>query len=345
MFSGLLAGCGVGDVTTTGPSTRVASFAVTVGPFTATATGLDTDGPSVGDTPGSTALADTPQSTDTAPSTNTTEVTASTGAGPTSSAEPATAAPSRTPESTPTSAISTRSSTTPTTTTPPPAAPPVTGRADGRVVVLDAGHNGANAANPAIINAPVDAGFGQTKACNTTGTQTNAGYPEHAFNWELANRVREYLQAAGVTVVMTRDSDDGVGPCVNKRAAIGNDRNADAVVSIHGDGSSAGNRGFYAMTSQRAPNGAATAARSVGLATAIRDALVDGGVAASNYVGSNGLWKRDDLAGLNLSVVPTTMIEMGNMRDSTDAELMKSVRGQDQMAAGIARGVLAYLAG
>ena len=41
---------------------------------------------------------------------------------------------------------------------------------------------------------------------------------------------------------MTRDSDDGVGPCVNKRAAFGNDANAAAVVSIHGDGDDAGRR-------------------------------------------------------------------------------------------------------
>ena len=34
---------------------------------------------------------------------------------------------------------------------------------------------------------------------------------------------RPMLEAKGITVIMTRDSDDGVGPCVNKRAAIGND--------------------------------------------------------------------------------------------------------------------------
>ena len=80
------------------------------------------------------------------------------------------------------------------------------------------------------------AGFGQTKPCNTTGTETNDGYPEHQFTWNVANDLRPILEARGITVVMTRGSDDGVGPCVNKRAAIGNDANADVVVSIHGDG-------------------------------------------------------------------------------------------------------------
>ncbi len=210
-------------------------------------------------------------------------------------------------------------------------------------MVIDPGHNGANGANPSIINATVDAGFGQTKACNTTGTSTDDGYSEHAFTWAVANRVRSLLQASGVTVVMTRDSDDGVGPCVNKRAAVGNSAGAAAVVSIHGDGAAAGDQGFYAMTSVRLPNGAAVGAQSTELATAVRDALVGAGATPSNYVGSQGLWKRDDLAGLNLSTVPTTMLELGNMRDAQDAAFMKSDAGQDVLAAGIAQGILAWL--
>src|SRR5262249_53872830 len=86
------------------------------------------------------------------------------------------------------------------------------------VVVLDPGHNGGNASHPEIINRQVPAGFGQTKACNTTGTATDAGYSEHAFNWAVASLVRQLLTQHGVTVVMTRNNDTGVGPCVNVRA-------------------------------------------------------------------------------------------------------------------------------
>ena len=213
----------------------------------------------------------------------------------------------------------------------------------GRVVVIDPGHNGANAANPDTINALVDAGFGQTKPCNTTGTSTNAGYTEHQFNWGVATRLQSILQNRGFDVRMTRTSDDGVGPCVNKRAAFGNDANAAVVVSIHGDGDDAGAQGFYVMTSERPPAGAAMAARSDALASTIRDALVNAGLSPSNHLGSGGLWKRGDLAGLNLSTRPTVMIEMGNMRNSSDAALMSSSPGQQQMAQGLAEGVNAYL--
>lgn len=280
---------------------------------------------------------------------------ASESPAPSPTAEPSTAAPEPAAES-PTSVVDVPED----DYTPPPVEQPVPQEpaqtqdpatqapapapsGGGRIVVIDPGHNGANGANPDVINAPVDAGFGQTKPCNTTGTSTNDGYTEHQFNWGVATKVQAILSARGYDVRMTRSSDDGVGPCVNKRAAFGNDAGAAAVVSIHGDGDDAGARGFYVMTAERAPAGAAIAAQSETLASTMRDALVDAGLSPSNHLGSGGLWQRGDLAGLNLSTRPTVMIEMGNMRNSSDAGLMSSSAGQQQMAQGIADGVVAYL--
>ena len=223
---------------------------------------------------------------------------------------------------------------------PAPAPGPIGG---GRVVVIDPGHNGANAANPDIINQQVDAGFGQTKPCNTSGTSTNDGYTEASFNWKVANYLRPLLEEQGITVVMTRDSNDGVGPCVNERAQIGNQAGADVVVSIHGDGDEPSAQGFYVMTAERDPAGAEMAARSDDLAVNVRDGLRSAGLSSSNHLGSEGLWPRGDLAGLNLSLRPTVMIEAGNMRNSADAALMTSSAGQQQVAQGLANGVLSYL--
>ncbi len=226
---------------------------------------------------------------------------------------------------------------------PEPEPQPAPQNVDGTVVVIDPGHNGANAANPGIINAPVDAGFGATKPCNTTGTSTNDGYSEHAFTWQVAKHVKALLEAEGITVILTRPDDDGVGPCVNERAAIGNRADADAVVSIHGDGDDASAAGFYVMTAERAPAGREMAARSDDLAITMRDGLTNAGLSPSNHLGSGGLWKRGDLAGLNLSLVPTVMIECGNMRNPADAALMSSAAGQQQVARGLAAGVLGFL--
>src|SRR5437879_6219524 len=163
--------------------------------------------------------------------------------------------------------------------TSPSSHPPVSssGRQSvhGLLVVLNPGHDGGNAAHAAEISRLVPAGFGKTKACDTTGTETLAGYPEHAFNWDVAMRVGAILRTHGVRVRMTRPDDSGVGPCVDARAAIGNEPGAAATVSIHADGTPDGSgRGFHICEESARPTDAAVAARSRELAVALHDALV-----------------------------------------------------------------------
>jgi N-acetylmuramoyl-L-alanine amidase len=218
---------------------------------------------------------------------------------------------------------------------PPPAA--------GKVVVLDPGHNGGNGSHAQEINRSVPAGRGETKPCNTTGTSTNAGYTEHAFNFDVANQVGKALSAKGIKVVYTRSDDSGVGPCVDRRAEIGNAANADAVVSIHADGStSAGAHGFHVAYSSP-PLNAAQGAPSTALARALRDGLRSDGFTTSTYIGSAGLSARSDLAGLNLSTRPAVLVECGNMRNAAEAAQMSSAPGRAQYAAAIAAGIEAYL--
>src|SRR5664280_1944799 len=113
----------------------------------------------------------------------------------------------------------------------------------GEVVAIDPGHDGGNGGDPGFINQPIDGG-GFTETCDTAGTQTAGGYTEHAFNFDVATRLDALLTSEGATVVMTRATDNGVGPCVNTRAAIGNDAHADAAISIHADGGPVTGRGF-----------------------------------------------------------------------------------------------------
>lgn len=212
----------------------------------------------------------------------------------------------------------------------------------GRVVVLDPGHNGGNGARSDQINRQVPDGRGGTKACNTTGTSTNAGYPEHAFAWDVAGRVAARLTAAGVRVVLTRPDDAGVGPCVDVRGAAGEVQDADAVVSVHADGSAAGNSGFHVAYSAP-PLNAAQSGPALALATALRDALRTGGFPDSDYIGRAGLSPRPDLAGLNLATRPAALVECGNMRNAAEAAAMTTPEGRDRYAAAIAEGTLAFL--
>jgi N-acetylmuramoyl-L-alanine amidase len=216
--------------------------------------------------------------------------------------------------------------------------------APSRTVVLDPGHNGGNGSARAEVTRQVPDGRGGTKACNTTGTSTDAGYPEHAFTWDLAARVRTHLEAAGVVVVLTRTSDDGVGPCVDERGKAGQDADADLLVSLHADGAAASGRGFHVAYSAP-PLNAAQSGPAVDLARDLRDALRAGGFPTSDYIGRDGLSPRSDLGGLNFATVPAALVECANMRNTGEAALVSSAEGRERYAAAIAAGIGTFLAG
>ena len=218
------------------------------------------------------------------------------------------------------------------------------GPLSGRVVVLDPGHNGGNLTHTDLIGRQVWAGT-IWKDCDTVGAETPGGYTEPAHNWDVALRVRRILLDEGATVVLTRRSDDGVGPCITQRARIGNAAHADAAVSIHADGSTDGaNHGFHVILPADTGQGAWMLRRSRRLGIAIRNALrASGPTAVSNYVGTNGLIVRGDLGGLDLSTVPKVFTEIGNMRSPFDIPAITTRRGRQREAAAIAAGITAFL--
>ena len=59
--------------------------------------------------------------------------------------------------------------------------------------------------------------------------------------------LRADLRQAGARVVLTRTSNDGVGPCVNRRARILNAAHADVAIDIHADGGPPWGRGFTVL--------------------------------------------------------------------------------------------------
>ncbi|MCV7177791.1 Rv3717 family N-acetylmuramoyl-L-alanine amidase [Mycolicibacterium sphagni] len=209
----------------------------------------------------------------------------------------------------------------------------------GRIVFLDPGHNGANDAS---INDQVPTGRGGTKECQTTGTTTDNGYPEHTFNWDTVLRIRAALSALGVRTALSRGNDNALGPCVDQRAAMANALQPDAIVSIHADGGPADGRGFHVNYSSPPLNNA-QAGPAVRFAQTMRDQLVAAGMQPSTYRGNDGLYGRSDLAGLNLAQYPSILIEMGNMRNSADAAILSSAQGRSAYAQAVAQGVANYL--
>jgi N-acetylmuramoyl-L-alanine amidase len=220
--------------------------------------------------------------------------------------------------------------------------PTASGVLNGKVIVIDPGHNGGNAASPAAINRPIWNGR-ETEACDTTGTQTVGGYTEALFNWNVARYLAADLRALGATVVLTRTTNTGLGPCVTERATIGNDAHANAALSIHADGGPPDGRGFTILEPVADGVNDAIIGPSDVLGTDLRDAFAAGtGEPVSSYDGTNGIQPRDDLAGTNLSTVPKVFIECANMRNATDAALITTASWQAKAARAIAVGLTSY---
>ena len=217
----------------------------------------------------------------------------------------------------------------------------------GKTVAVDPGHNLGNFSHPSQIARQVFVGNGY-KACNTTGTSTDAGYRESRFTLAVAKELRKDLRALGATVLLTRTEEDrtSYGPCVDARGRFGAEVHADLLLSIHGDGAAGSAHGFHVIRPGRVPGYTDDiASDSRVLARAVRSGLSSAGLSYADYIGSSGMDVRTDLGTLNMSDVPAAMVELGNMRNAADAARMSSSSGQARYAAALASGVSAFLDG
>ena len=207
----------------------------------------------------------------------------------------------------------------------------------GKTIVIDPGHsNGQHLSNK------VPDGRGGSKACNTSGTATNSGYPEHTANWEVALILQAELQEKGATVHLTKKDDHADKVCVDRRGQIPNEKHADAFLSIHANGSqSSAPHGFFVMVSNP-PLNSAQGEPSRKLARAVSEGLRGAGLTPSTIFGADPA-PRSDLATLNFAKVPAVMVELGEMRNPQDAQRLSSPQGQQQYASGLAKGLISFL--
>ncbi len=215
----------------------------------------------------------------------------------------------------------------------------------GKIVGVDPGHNGGNFSDPSYINRLIWNGR-EMEPCNTTGTETDSGYTEAQYNFNVATYLAGDLRAEGASVVLTRHSNTGVGPCVNVRAHIIDASHATVAIDIHADGGPPDGRGFAILE----PVADGINSRVIAASQAFgRDLLkryrAVTGMPESTYDGTDGIAFRDDLAGLNLTTVPEVLIETGNMRNATDASMLTSSSFQRLAAKSIGQAISLYLTG
>ena len=213
----------------------------------------------------------------------------------------------------------------------------------GKVVGIDPGHNGGNFNDPSFINAPVWNGR-EEEACDTTGTETDGGYTEARFNFNVAIYLRAILEREGAKVVMTRRTNTGVGPCIDRRAHILDKARSDVAIDIHADGGPASGRGVAILTPvPDGPNDKVIASsRRFGRILLHRYTALTG-IPVSNYDGTGGFASRNNLAGLNLTTVPKVLIECLNMRNAADAARLVKPAFQKLAAKSMAEAITGFL--
>ncbi|NPV89894.1 MAG: N-acetylmuramoyl-L-alanine amidase [Firmicutes bacterium] len=204
------------------------------------------------------------------------------------------------------------------------------------VVCLDPGHSSDGSDGKAKVN----------------------GVTELEINWEVAEKLKRALEERyRVRVVMTRDErDKTVGN--RQRAEVANNAHADLFFRLHCDWEATGKQfgfTFYypaqAGTAEGRTGPSADVMRSSqkaamsihsGTAKALNGALTDHGIKTddSTYIGHS---QGGALTGSIFSEIPVVLIEMVYLSNKSDAEFIKSDKGQQVMADSLAEGIVEYL--
>ncbi|MCR5719832.1 MAG: N-acetylmuramoyl-L-alanine amidase [Lachnospiraceae bacterium] len=215
---------------------------------------------------------------------------------------------------------------------------PVVIPAGSRVVCIDPGHQSKQNKD----TEPLGPGSSEMKKKVSSGTTGRfTGVTEYELNLAVSLKLRDILTARGYTVIMTRETND-VNISNAERAQIANENSAACFVRIHANGSENENKSG-AMTicmTKNNPFNASLYDDSYKLSSCILDSVV----AATGCV-KEKVWATDTMSGINWSLVPVTIVEMGYMTNKAEDELMATDDYREKLATGIADGIDSYFAG
>lgn len=195
-----------------------------------------------------------------------------------------------------------------------------------------------NAANLKHYTVVIDSGHGGIDP----GKIAADGTLEKDINLAIALKLRDYLEAADVEVIMTRTTDDGLcdSDASNKKAQDMKNRiarmtesNADLVISIHqnsySDSAIHGAQVFYYTTSEE----------SKALAETLQDILVSD-LDPDNHRKAKA---NSSYYLLKKTPLPIVIVECGFLSNPTEAALLKSEGYQDELAWILHLGILRHL--
>lgn len=205
----------------------------------------------------------------------------------------------------------------------------------GRTITIDAGH----AINPDLGYEATGPGSSETKVKDPGGTSgVVTGQPENAVNLAIAIALKEKLEAAGATVVMTRSGDTFEGGNI-ERAQIANNAGSDLFIRIHCDGStSQGTHGASTLYPASIPGWT----DDIYAASRLAAQSVQAGLTTATGALDNGVVERSDMTGFNWADVPAILVEVGYLTNPAEDRALASAEYQQQAAQGLLDGIQAY---
>ena len=203
------------------------------------------------------------------------------------------------------------------------------------VVVIDPGHQGEGDST----QEPIGPGASETKARVTSGTSGVAtGTPESEVNLEIALKLRDSLEARGVTVILVRDSED-VNISNSERAAVANENNADLFIRLHCDGiDDSSVSGFLTLVPGENEWTEDIYAESQRAGDIMHPIII-----SETGASDRGVVVRNDLSGFNWCDVPCVLFEMGCMSNPDEDMALGSEEYQQALADAMADATVAYL--
>ena len=204
------------------------------------------------------------------------------------------------------------------------------------VVCIDSGHQ--QHANSDLE--PIGPGSSTMKAKVSSGTSGTIAGPEYVVVLDIGLKLRDLLEDAGTSVVMTRTTHD-VDISNSERAQIANACNADLFVRLHCNSGSGpgGNGGCFTLYP----------AYHLGWTDDIYDESLSAAQIIQQIYAQDtglpdlGLTERPDITGFNWADVPVILPEMLHMGHSTEDALVATDSFRQTMAEALKRGIMEYL--